>query len=165
MSRKTSRNPKSLADLPISVHEGLCNHEALRRLGFDSSDIYVGFAPMANPSDGRIYPRGPRAGQPVPANCGSVIVRLETQGRTFTIDYPDQDLTRPQFNRIWIKAGKLWNRSTDAESGSIWRSSWIYANGLGLITSLLNKGFYLPVAVGLRKPADALHFLTITPEA
>lgn len=163
MTRRKNRHPKRLADLPVSVQEGLCVHEALRRLGFTAGEIHAGFARTANPPGGRVFERGPRAGQSIPDNCKAVLIVLRTQGREFIVDYPEPDLTQRQFARLWEKGGRLWNRSTEDEANALWGQSWALTNALGLVTSLLDKGFFFPIAPSVSDPEFAMSLFAPPP--
>jgi hypothetical protein len=153
---------KTLPQLPVEIREGLCFHEALRRLGFSADNIYAGYGVTDNAPADRVFLHGKRAGQPVPVDCGCVILQLQDQGRVFTFDIRAPALTARKFGRLWIRAAKLWNNSTEEESTPIWRDSWIYQHAAELVALLLDKGFVIPVMPDVRDPEAVLPFLNLS---
>ncbi len=164
MSRQSARNPKSLADLPIGVLEGLCLWGIYRSLGFEAADIYAGLAPVANMEEGTVFPfKDPRAGELVPADCLQVIITLRAQDREFIVNYPEPTLTQRQFIKLWAKAAKLWKKAHMLERRALIRFSGMHDNLVGLLFGLHEKGFVFPFCDG---DVDAVvRFLQTEPEA
>ncbi len=144
MSRQRTRNPKSLADLPVGVVEGLCLWGIYRALGFEADDIYAGCEAVKNMEEGTIFPQGPRVGQLVPVDCPQIIIVLKTQDLEFTVNYAEPDVTHRQFIKLWPKAATLWIRATIIQRRALIQDSWMYDKLPGLIIGLLQKGFLFP---------------------
>ena len=107
-----------LLDLPIVIKEAICCHEALRRMGFRSEDIFV------------------------VDNMGEIFVALKTQGKEFNIDIgtnPEKDI-----QPLWETATNLYNTSMDDEALELWNSSQMKQTFIALAQALKMKGIAIP---------------------
>lgn len=111
-------NPPSLLTDEVLM-KGLATFEALRRLGFESDDIYYAMTPGFQ---GDYF-----------------VVQLKTQGKEFTITVGEVD--RTTWVERWTDAGNWWNNATDTEMDYVWQR-WRPPNEL--IAALLAKGFVFP---------------------
>lgn len=112
--------PLTLSDLHPSLRELLGIHEALRRFGFASSEIFV-----AN-----------SAGDSHPA------VIVHAQGKEFTvtsgIEYTGDEKA---FLRDWHAAAALWNAAEPEEHEQVWSQTIPPKHAHHLYFVLLRKGF------------------------
>ena len=113
------KNPPTSLLTDEVLMKGLATFEALRRLGFESDDIYYAMTPDFQ---GDYF-----------------VVQLKTQGKVFTITVGEVD--RATWVDRWTDAGNWWNNATDTEMDYVWQR-WHPPNEL--IAALLAKGFVFP---------------------
>ena len=117
----------TLAEQPSHLREALATHEALLRLGYTPDEIH--FA-VAGPDD-RVQ----------------VMVVLRAQGLEFTIIIEMKPVrqSRKAIVAAWTAAIMLWNGPIpEDDRDALYRTSWIYKNGVRLVLALRAKGFINP---------------------
>lgn len=123
-----------------ALHETISFHEALRRLGYAASDIFV-----------QCSPDGARGGQL------SAFTLLRVRGLpevTFTSGQFVSVAEVQEFEAAWPHFVAQWNAwdptgpsaFTDADRQKIYDSSFVVNNSIALITVLLNKGHTVELA-------------------
>ena len=113
----------------------LACHEALRRLGFDPADIYIG---ISGPTvDGAIT----RNGKPAGANI--FVVQLKTQGKEFTLGMGEAN---PEtYLDDWQESVRWWNTEADEKAMDIiWERFGPLGESTKFVASLIEYGFVLP---------------------
>lgn len=111
-------------DLPAVFREAFACHEAFRKLGFESDDIFV----MTD------------AGRQV----GMV---LRTQGKEFTVilGFLPGRMTREEFETLWVEASECVNSKFSKEDlDQMYENSGIFQHRESLVRGLALKGFSFP---------------------
>lgn len=109
-----------LKQIPMPFRDALACHQAFRRLGFKSDDIYVLY------SDGFLY------------------MILKTQGKEFNINLGTIEINEIEFPKIWAEIVETFNTGPEQEVLEIWDKSLI-KNNFQLISGLIRKkGIMLP---------------------
>lgn len=114
----------TVEDLPASFQEALAGFTAFRRLGFTADQIFAGW------------------------NFGRVLVELQAQGRTFTLDFPCPDVAEADFIEKWRLAAELWNGSTLAEQEKIFQKSYVRKHSIEFAAAMVHKGFVVSKSPG-----------------
>ena len=104
--------------LPI-VAEVWCVHEAMRRYGFESADIFVR-----------------------PGDDGRVIVLLRRGDADYTIIVGEMGVTKDVFAEAWTAFGAAVNTGevSDAELAAMWDASKIRTHAVALASELVFAG-------------------------
>jgi hypothetical protein len=107
------------------VREMLAVHEAFRKLGFESDDIFV----MLDDPDGHAK------------------VILRAQGKQFIVRMDGEwHASVKDRMKAWEKAVEAWNGTmTDDDRQEIWQGSHIVENTAAFVIMLDSKGFVFPV--------------------
>lgn len=96
---------KSLADFPSPYRHTLAYWSALRRIGFDAGDIFVGFDEVSGVPD-------------------TLFVQLDTQGKQFIAMVARvPGASREAVFAIWKRAASMFNDATDDERDACFRES------------------------------------------
>jgi hypothetical protein len=107
----------------VSLYEGLGFHEAFRRLGYPSRDIFVAMHEAAE-LDGGVVPWCILKSVLLPR---PVLMTLSSEG--FTKE------EQVEFQELWPKIATAWNQTmTPEERERIWRESYV-ANNAGVFTA------------------------------
>jgi hypothetical protein len=121
-----------MQDYPQVLVDTWAVHEALRRLGFASEDIFVHVA-----GNGEAPTSGPW-----------LFVVLKTQGKEFSIDIgPLGKLSPEEALRTWHVFCEKWNTREflDSEAQRMYEARFLKrTSAAGLATGLLSKGFVFP---------------------
>jgi hypothetical protein len=104
------------------IREALCLHEAFRRLGFPSEDIYV---------------LGPQAGR--------IGVAVQKTGKSFAVEVGQQcHLSDEAFEKLWDRAVVWFNEeASEDELQEMWENSKVLKNSTLLVSELQARGFPL----------------------
>lgn len=106
------------------LEEALCWHEAFRRLGFQSEDLFI----AADPED--------------------IMVILRTQGLEFVGLAGPYAGPKENLMELWERKTEEWN-SIPASTGwhdRLWNKSFVANHSSELCLKLVKKGFALPAA-------------------
>lgn len=113
-----------LKDLQPSIKELLAIFEALRKLGFNSEDIFF------TTHDG---------------NIPCVVLKQGSKEVALTTGIPFQDHGVTNFHNELTNAADIWNeQATDNERDQIFMNSKVFKNGIQLVLTLLNEKIILP---------------------
>lgn len=107
--RRTKPTHKRLADFPKPYRDALAVWSALRRLGFDSDDIFVGFQDAPG-EDGR----------------DMLFVQLNTQGKKFsTLVAQIPGAKQATVFKTWQEAAVMYNEAPDSDREACFRESML----------------------------------------
>lgn len=120
-----------LTDVPEVMRELLCYHEALRKLGFASDDIFVVGSEVGEDFEGAVELRSQRLSFTI--TCGRM------RRMTFKV-----------FTACWARLIEAYNNEliTEENFRAAWVGSLAFEHMRHLVAGLLGKGFYLPAGVG-----------------
>ncbi len=127
----------ALKDYPHYIKEGLAYHEAFRKLGFPSEEIYFAH------TDGK-------DGQGI-----ALAIVLLAQNLRFTCTI-HTGLHEPlkQIQDRWSAATEAWNKADDDDLDEIWTASEVCRNKVAFIAAMQSKGFRLPLGAERHIPAS-----------
>jgi hypothetical protein len=112
-----------LDSYPKEFKEALATHEFFRKLGFSAENIFIHL----------------RAD-------GMLMMVLEDQGKRFAVNLSPTKLTEIELRSQWpelvgkINGGEVPGEELDA----VWVNSYIFANKVDAVATLLLKGFHCP---------------------
>lgn len=156
MKRASSaRSWSDIFKIPRVLLETLAVHEALRRCGFRSDDIYVQLEPAGNP-EGALLAYRPD-GPDMNAAVGTLMVHvtLRAQGKEFTITVGRWCDSEETLKLQWEAAVAWFNSAPTHEAMPTWESSVIAQNILTLVEGLSAKGFKVPaLGVSVSSPLN-----------
>lgn len=119
-------NNIAVEDVILPLRECLAYHEAFRKLGFSSDDIY--FMCEDKPSSG-LYRR--------------IWMVLKSEEKEF-ICAAGEVLGNPgDIRDEWCRVSEWWNETTDANRRTIWVNSHVFSTKFDFTMALIRKGFTL----------------------
>ena len=126
----------TIDEIPQTAREALCLHEALRRLGFEPSDIYVAVV-----RDFEVVTEGP----------GTIAVVLETQGQRFATCAYAPVADAAVFLNEWASYAGWWNGATEEDRLTLWtafQEQYFYGEVVArFVMAIILKGIELSCAV------------------
>jgi len=118
------RREECLDDVPFHFKEALCIHEAFRKMGYPSEEIFIGFA-GSNSNKGIL-----------------VQVILKSEGKQFACDVlVVKGVPTDKLVETWKRSAHLWNTSSDSQKMKLWNTSIVRKDSVGFVASLVLKGF------------------------
>lgn len=126
--RRLKPNYRKLSDFPKQYRDALAVWSALRRLGFDADDIFVGFQ---DSDEGR----------------DMLFVQLKTQGKKFSVLVaPIPGAKQSSVFKIWQKAAKMYNEAPDADREACYRESMLgnFDYFMTLTGTIMKTGIIVP---------------------
>lgn len=109
-----------LTDLPLAFKEALAFHNAFRRLGFKSDDIFIVLADSA------------------------LLVSLKVQGVEFNVEVGEVELSEEEFPGYWAGVVERFNFGPLEEVEEIWENSFIKGNFEKTSALIRGKGILAP---------------------
>lgn len=109
--------------LDKTLKEALATHQALRKFGFSSDDIYAILEP------------------------GRLIMLLKAQNLEFAVDCGNFQCSEVDFPVFWADVAEYFNTCSISIVKEIWDNSWISQNLSQLKSALKNKGLKIPLEV------------------
>lgn len=123
-------------DIHPTFREALGIHEALRKCGFSSDDIYV----YLNPPATFLSMFDPNYGKT------SMLVVLKTQDKDFSVNVGFLDLNHSKWEQAWkeICAAVIEHQVNEEDLDKIWQSCMAFKDKLGFVLAIGEKGIAIP---------------------
>lgn len=122
-----------LTEFPLEIQEGLCAHEAFRRLGFEPNEIFICYDPSV-------------------CTISSI---LRTQGKEFSVLIGPTKLLAEEFVENWTKASVVFNETaSNEEILDLWDISVVKYQLSEIIFRLEQKGIIIPYFINLSKSSN-----------
>jgi len=125
-----------LEDIHPVLREALGIHEAFRKCGFPSEEIFVALNPpatflsMFDPNYAR----------------RSILVILKTQDKEFSVNVGYIDLKLPEWEKTWtaLCLAVINHEVTEEDLDVIWQSCMAFQDKVGFVTAISDKGIDIP---------------------
>lgn len=113
------------SDIHPVLREALGMHQAFRKCGFPSEEIFVSFNPTLPPS---------------------MLVILKTQGKEFSVNVGIINMSQSKWEKAWTEVctAVVDNRVNEEDLGVIWESCMAFRDKVGFVVALEVKGINIP---------------------
>lgn len=128
---------QTLSDIPPLFLEALSVHEAFRKLGFNSEDVFIA--------------RGLG-----PDRVLSILVGIKRDGQQFFLSVGHYDGTDEQLLSTWHEVVAVYKGSPEESLQNMWDNSSIKKQSVVFLNALIKKGILMPNVERDRKAGVAL---------